>query len=122
MSIRTRKYIAYSILAIVFASCANKKEIIAKKWPVKETIVSGQSLSGDMVSGFYLELNTNGNYTLSGMQTEKGTWQLSSNQDSLITVNEENRKAAYYIIELNKNKLVLYDNSLGTETQTIFGD
>lgn len=114
-----KKFLLASFV-LFLASCTNKSDLIIQKWLVEETVISEQKLTGEMVSGFFLEIKKDGNYTLSGMSTERGTWSLSKNKDSLITINEDNRKVAYFIKELSNERLVLYDNSLGTEMITSF--
>jgi len=110
-----------AILALVsFLSCSRKADQITHKWLVTETVISAQKLSGEMVSGFYLELKKDGKYTLSGMSTERGVWQLSQQQDSLVTTNDQGRRVAYLIQLLNSESLTLYDNSLGAEMVTSF--
>ncbi len=104
----------------IFIACGKKSDLITQKWLVTEAVISEQKLSGEMVSGFYLELKKDGKYTLSGMSTERGEWKLSENQDSLITTNEQDRRVAYLIQVLNNETLTLYDNSVGTDMVTSF--
>ncbi|MFN0050114.1 MAG: hypothetical protein ACKVOU_13410 [Cytophagales bacterium] len=108
------------VLILLIASCSSKSKLITHKWLVSEAVISEQKLSGELVSGFFLDLKEDGNYTLSGMSTERGVWQLSESKDSLITINEDKRKVAYFIKELTNESLVLYDNTLGTEMITSF--
>lgn len=108
------------IPSIILVSCTGRADRITKKWKVIETTVSGQKIDGDLVNGFYIDIKKDGTYLLNGMGKEAGRWILSDDSDSLITINEKNRRVAYYISELNDQKLILLDNSEGASATTMF--
>lgn len=110
----------FIILLAFSVGCSSKKDKIAKKWNVSSIEIAGQKLEGDMVSGFYFDIKPDGKYLIKGMNEELGTWAISQNNDSLITINDRNRRIGYFISELSDQDFSIVDYSVGDATITHF--
>lgn len=109
-----------AFFVLFLAACASKKEKIAKKWKVKQATIAGETLTNELVEGFYLDLIPNGSYELVGMDVEKGTWTLNKIEDSLLFSNEKGRKSSAKILYLSDTECRLFYMSEDTPTELYF--
>jgi hypothetical protein len=109
------KKITLIILTTLIYSCSSKKDQITHKWLVNKLNIAGQTLEGDAVAGFYLELKNDETYKIVGMQTEEGKWLVKG--DSLFATASNGSISGSLIKEISAEKLILETTSEGTSMQ-----
>jgi uncharacterized protein affecting Mg2+/Co2+ transport len=107
------------ILSTTLFSCANKSELIAKKWNMQEMEIAEQKLEGSNVAGFSFDIKADGSYKMTAMEEVSGKWKIKG--DSFVTINNNATKSSGLLIkELTSDKLVLSGNSEGVLMSMVF--